>query len=64
MKVARNERLGKAMFSFWTLFWICFFLVGIGQAVKGAADIATTVAKDERVQEGFLTALAKWLRGE
>jgi len=52
------------IFGFWGWFWIIIFLIGIGQVFSGVVQGAKTLAKDERVQEGFLTALAKWLGGK
>jgi hypothetical protein len=52
------------IFGFWGWFWIIIFLIGIGQVCSGVVQGAKTLAKDERVQEGFLTALAKWLGGK
>jgi hypothetical protein len=49
------------IFGFWSWFWIIIFLIGIGQAVKGAADIAKKTVENETVREAGKGIFAAWL---
>jgi hypothetical protein len=53
--------MGESSFFWWTLFFFWFVAIGIGQAVKGAADIAKKAVENETVQETGKGILAAWL---